>query len=147
MKHHFIPQFALSYWQESDGRVPYFSRRAGRIVIDRSAPRYTGYDDDIYSFKHVPEERQQDVETKFFSPLDNAVAPIYARLVRRERFDFSEAERRVWAMYLLAGIARVPEKIERMKELGKHHLARALEDDPEEYLSMRGDQPESTRSG
>jgi hypothetical protein len=144
MKNHFVPQFALSYWQEGDGKVPYFSRHRGRIVLDRCAPKYTGYEDDLYAYSEVPEERRHDVETKFFSPLDNAVAPIYARLERRERFQFTEPERRVWAMYLLAGLARVPEKVEGTRTLGKDHLLRALEEDPEEYLSIRGAQPEET---
>jgi hypothetical protein len=144
MKNHFVPQFALSYWQEGDGKVPYFSRHRGRIVLGRCAPKYTGYEDDLYAYSEVPEERRHDVETKFFSPLDNAVAPIYARLERRERFEFTEPERRVWAMYLLAGLARVPEKIEGTRTLGKDHSVRALEEDPEEYLSIRGDQPEET---
>jgi hypothetical protein len=144
MKNHFVPQFALSYWEESDGKVPYFSRHRGRIVPGRCAPKYTGYENDLYAFSEVPEGRRHDVDKKFFSPLDNAVAPIYARLERRERFEFTEPERRVWAMYLLAGLARVPEKIEGSRKIGRDHLVRALEEDPEEYLSIRGDQPEGT---
>jgi hypothetical protein len=144
VKNHFVPQFALEYWAEGDGKVPYFSRHRGRVNCGRLAPKFTGYDDDLYAFRHVAAERRHAVEQRFFSPLDSAAAPIYARLERREQFEFGEEERRVWAMFLVAGIARVPEKIEKARRIGARHLVSALEEDPEEYLSVKGNEPEAT---
>jgi hypothetical protein len=43
VKHHYVPQFALRYWTESNGKVSYFVRRNGRVVRDRLMPEYTAF--------------------------------------------------------------------------------------------------------
>ncbi len=145
MKNHFVPQFALRYWAESiDGKVPYFSRHVGRIVRSRIAPEYTGYEPDLYTFERVPAGQRNTVEEKFFSPLDSAAAPIYVRLERREAFKFTEDQRIIWATFIIAANARVPEKIRMAKDITSGHLVRALEENPEEYLALKGDEPEIT---
>jgi hypothetical protein len=47
-------------------------------------------------------------------------------------------------MFLRAAIVRVPEKIAEAKKIGTKHLVRVLEQDPEEYLSRKGDAHEAT---
>ena len=137
MKHHFVPQFALRYWAEADGKVPYFARKGGHIVRDRLSPEYTGYEPDLYAFNEVASDRRHIIEEEFFKKLDNAAAPIYARIERREP-DLSAKERFVWATFVMAANARVPEKIELAKKIADKHVRRALAETPEEYLAVKG---------
>lgn len=143
MKHHFVPQFALRYWAEADGRVPYFARIGRQIVRGRVAPEYTGFEPDLYAFNDVDGDRRHLVEEEFFKKLDNAAAPIYARMEQREP-NLSAEERIVWATFLMAANARVPEKIELAKQIANKHVRQALAERPEEYLAVRGDAVEPT---
>ncbi|WP_173984055.1 DUF4238 domain-containing protein, partial [Magnetospirillum sp. SS-4] len=67
VKHHFVPQFYLNAWCDADGKVLYFRRRNGLVVSRRIPPKYTGYEDRLYSLNRVPAEHQQIIEREFFS--------------------------------------------------------------------------------
>jgi hypothetical protein len=143
LKHHYVPQFALRYWAEGDGKVPYFIRRNGRVVRDRLAPEYTAYEPDLYAFTDVPAHNRQDLERQFFAKLESEAAPIYAKIERRDS-DLSRQERQLWAMFLMAANSRVPEKVALVKLITDKHVRRALAENPEEYLAVKGDAVETT---
>ncbi len=143
MKHHYVPQFALRYWAESDGKVPYYMRRGSRIVCDRLSPEYTAYDPDLYAFVDVPPENRHALEQEFFARLESNVAPIYGKIERREK-DLSRQERKLWSMFLLAANVRVPEKVALVKKIADKHVQRALAENPEEFLAVKGDAVEET---
>ncbi len=110
MKHHYVPQFALRYWAESDGKVPYFVRRNGRVLRDRLTPKYIAFEPDLYAFTEVPEHNRHALEREFFAKLESDAAPVYEKIERRDE-DLSQGERQVWSIFLMAAIARVPEKV------------------------------------
>lgn len=143
MKHHYVPQFALRYWAESDGKVPYYMRRGSRVVYDRLSPEYTAYEPDLYAFIDVPLENRYLVEREFFGKLENDVAPIYEKIEHRDE-DLSHRERLLWAMFLMAANTRVPEKVALVKQIADKHLRRAVAANPEEYLKVKGDAVEAT---
>jgi hypothetical protein len=143
VKHHYVPQFALRYWAESDGKVPYFVRRNGRVVRDRLMPEYTAFEPDLYAFTEVPAHNRHTLEQEFFAKLESDAAPIYEKIERRDE-DLSRQERQVWAIFLMAANARVPEKVALAKQITDKHVRRALAEKPEEYLAVKGDAVEAT---
>jgi hypothetical protein len=143
LKHHYVPQFALRYWAESDGKVPYYVRRNGRVVHDWLTPEYTAFEPDLYAFTEVPEPNKQALEREFFAKLESDAAPIYQKIERRGE-DLSQGERQVWSNFLMAANARVPEKVALAKHIADKHVRRALAERPEEYLAVKGDAVEAT---
>jgi len=145
MHHHYLPEFYLKFWADGpDYKVPYFSRHAGRVVQSRIAPRSTGYEPGLYALENVSDAQRDDIELKFFSPLDGDAAPIHKRLEQRDEFTFTFEERATWAKFLLAANARVPDKIQGAKKRGSAALLESLEDQPEQFLNAKGDTPEAT---
>jgi hypothetical protein len=55
-KHHYVPQFLLSGWCRADGRVAFYSRKAGRLMVDWHAPKHIGYERHLYSISALPED-------------------------------------------------------------------------------------------
>ena len=143
MKHHYIPQFALRYWAETDGKIPYFVRQGGRVIQNRLSPKHTAFENDLYAFVDVPNRNRNLVEKEFFSKLESDVAPIYAKIACREQ-DLTHKEKLRWALFLMASNARVPEKVALAKQIAQKHVRIALAANPEEYLAVRGEAVEET---
>jgi hypothetical protein len=143
LKHHYVPQFALRYWAESDGKVPYYVRRNGRVVSDRLTPEYTAFEPNLYAFTNVPEQNRHALEREFFAKLESDAAPIYEKIERRDA-DLSQRERQVWSIVLMAANARVSEKVALAKQITDKHVRRALAERPEEYLAVKGEAVEAT---
>ena len=133
MKHHYVPQFALRYWAESDGRVPYDVRRNGRVVCDRLTPEYTAFEPDLYAFTEVPEHNRHALEREFFAKLESDAAPIYEKIERRDE-DLSQGERQVWSIFLMAANARVPEKVALAKQITDKHVRQHWPSGPKSIL-------------
>jgi hypothetical protein len=144
LKHHFVPQFAQRYWADkSDGKVPYFVRRNGRVVQDQLTRKYTAFEPDLYAFTDVPAKDRHVLEREFFASLDSDAAPIYEKIERRDK-DLSHRERRAWARFLMAANSRVPKKVAFVKLITDKHVRRALAENPEEYLAVKGHAVEAT---
>ncbi len=144
MKHHYVPQFALRYWaEESDGKVPYYVRRNGRIVCDRLMPKNTAFEPDLYAFTGVPEDRKHALEREFFAKLESDAAPVYEKVERRDK-ELSPKEKQIWSIFLMAANVRVPEKVALTKQITDKHARRVLAERPEEFLAVKGDAVEAT---
>jgi hypothetical protein len=81
-RQHHVPEFYLSAWAGSDGRICVVSNYGGNISRNRHPPKHTGFVYHLYSYneKFLGDDRAE-VETKFFSRLDDERAKIASNLL------------------------------------------------------------------
>ncbi len=141
-KHHYKPVFFLSRWAGKDGQLCEMKLIEGKVVPRRRHPAGTGYIKDLYRTDGVPEERSQDLETNFMSPLDNDAANALGKIASNQPLD--AGDRIAWARFMLSLLYRNREGVEFIKA----HMADirreatlALEPD---WAALRGPLDEST---
>lgn len=75
LRHHYAPVFYLKAWCDADGKLSSYRWEGERLITGRNAPRSVGYEELLYSFTNLPEEKRQWLETEFFSrEVDNNAA-------------------------------------------------------------------------
>lgn len=131
--HHYNPQFYLRNWSKKDGLVPYFTRRNGKVVKSFVSPKKTGFVKGLYSFKNVPKEQQEVLETNFFTPeVDTKAAPILKKLLENGISSLERKERILWTRFLISARVRVPDVVNQLKADGIAEIQRQTTgDDPE----------------
>ncbi len=85
IKHHYVPRFYLAEWAGVDGRLCVTKRLGNRILESRLAPKSTGYEERLYSFKDEPLRSNPDpdvIETKVFQGIDDNSAKAHRQLAR-----------------------------------------------------------------
>ena len=112
-KHHYKPMFFLSRWAGKDGRLCEMKLINGKVVPRRRHPAGTGYIKDLYRTDGVPEERSQDLESAFMSPLDNDAANALDKIASDQRLD--PGDRIAWARFMLSLLYRNREGVEFIK--------------------------------
>jgi uncharacterized protein DUF4238 len=117
-KHHYKPVFFLSRWAGEDGMLCEMKLINGKLVAKRRHPNGTGHVKDLYRTEGVPEERSQDLESNFMSPLDNDAAVALNKIARDQTLD--PEDRIAWARFMLSLLYRNRENVEFIKE----HMAR-----------------------
>jgi hypothetical protein len=141
-KHHYKPVFFLSRWAGKDERLCEMKLVNGKVVAKRRHPAGTGYVKDLYRTDGVAEERSQDLETNFMSPLDNGAATALDRIVSDQPLD--GAARVDWARFMLSLLFRHRESVETIKE----HMAEMWSEGTNaleaEWAARRGPNDERT---
>ncbi len=146
IRHHFVPRFYLANWCESDETVPFSMRREdGSIHQSRVKPSVTAFENRLYSYEKVPEERRQAIEKLFFAAeIDDKAASIYPKILAGDLANLSEEERIVWTRFLIASRLRVPEMVHDLKTGAAEELRRSLTEDHEEFLAICGEVDDKT---
>jgi hypothetical protein len=116
-RHHYVPQFYLREWY-----VPgksefwlYCRDDAGRLLSGRKSARSVGYQNGLYST--VPElfgidnSVSNDIEEKFFSPLDSAASQIHRKLLKFGLKDLTSEDRFIWSLFVNSLLERSPTRI------------------------------------
>lgn len=116
-KHHFVPQFYLRTWHESDdcGFWLYFRNARGNISFRRRPANSVAYELDLYSFRpdglHRYRSVSDELETGFFSPVDDAASQVYGRLMVSGINSLSAEDRSIWALFMNSLIERTPKRV------------------------------------
>ena len=126
--HHYLPQFFLSRWCGSDGKVCRFTRpTGGKAKANRVFPKGTAFEPRLYENKGLPAGRRQSMETDFFATVDQrgSVALKLLEEGRYEKRDWRPKARSDWSRFLVAQLMRSPEDIDQIRvsirnERGKH---------------------------
>jgi hypothetical protein len=114
-RHHYLPEFYLQRWAARDGRVFRYHRPHRQIVVSCLPPKYTGFEEGLYTLQG--ETDAQIIETKFFSPVDNAAAPVLQLLISRGPADLDNDQRNSWARFVMSLQLRGPESLAEIKAL------------------------------
>ena len=125
-KQHFVPEFFLKNWTDSDETVGVFRIDVPKLHFSRRSPGGAGYEHGLYSLKGVKETETNLVEEKVFGPIDNYAAPVIRRLLEfaSPRLSGEEFE---WLTIFAASLEmRNPKNIGEMKDM----MDSELKDDP-----------------
>ncbi|MBU1336050.1 MAG: DUF4238 domain-containing protein [Alphaproteobacteria bacterium] len=116
-KHHYIPAFYLSRWATGeDGRLCQCSKPYDRVVVNRRHPEAIGFVERLYELEGLNEELAQQVESKFFSPVDSAAADALALMeAEGNRANWDSRRRSAWSLFLHGMLVRAPEDITEFK--------------------------------
>ena len=144
-KHHHVAQFLLSGWCGADTRLAVYSRKAGRLVIDRHTPEHTGYEPYLYSLPRRLGGDPQWVEREIFAKVvDEPASRVHKRLLAGELSKLDAQERSDWARFIHAQWIRSPEGIAKLKHLGREIMQAEIDCDHAGYLAVKGSAPQST---
>lgn len=145
-RHHYVPEFYLKRWQLGGDRFLEFRRFQGSEVRYRwVAPKQTGYVDKLYYLDHLPEERRNDYEERFFRPVDNKAAVVLAKFERGD-FDLNSAQRSSWARFIMSLTFRTPETIQAIQRELTRDVFNPTPESERSYLQRRlPDQPDTLR--
>lgn len=102
MRHHYVPQFYLRKFAESDGRVRRYRLSLKEELEEHPvSPKSTAYEDDLYTTASGNDWDTWDpdiIEKKVMGPIDDAGAKVMAKLCRRD--ELTDEERTAWALFL-----------------------------------------------
>jgi hypothetical protein len=117
MKHHYVPQFLLRRWANSDGKVHVLAVRDGKVVSKERAPKHTGYENGLYAVvMNVLGLGEDVIERKVFSPLDNSAAKVLEKLDRHEAI--GQDEHIAWTFFLSSLRVRQPDVLDYLRHDG-----------------------------
>jgi uncharacterized protein DUF4238 len=116
-KHHYIPAFYLKRWVGSDGKVTEFTKPYRDIVVKPIMPERTGYQERRYELMGYEPELAQQVEEKFFKPIDTWASNALDMLERYGHNAAWNSDRRsAWTRFILSLLLRCPEDIALFRE-------------------------------
>lgn len=116
-KHHFVPEFLLKEWKNSEGKIwRYFRNDRGEIDCKALAPAGMGYQPGLYATEGLPPEHKQQVETKFMEPLDTAAARVHQHLLDGQFHELTDEERSRWASLVMSLWFRTPGEVNGIRE-------------------------------
>jgi Protein of unknown function (DUF4238) len=117
-KHHYIPQFYLRKWAGPDGRVLCYKRvPTGAVVADWVTPKSTGFEKDLYTLEHLPEDIRQAIEKEVTADVDNRAATAMQKMIAAKSADTLTADDRLgWAQFVVSLPIRNPDAVTDIKE-------------------------------
>lgn len=131
-RHHFVPQFYVRTWYESDcdGFCLYFRDKQNRIRLWRRSARAVAFVHDLYSLQPDglgPRESSSDeLEKNFFSRIDSAAGAIYDKLLSSGVTSISAEERPVWALFVNSLLERSPKRIREIESKASDVLDKSI---------------------
>lgn len=116
-KHHYIPAFYLKRWVGTDGKVTEFTKPYRDVVVKPIVPERTGYQERLYELKGYEPELAQQVEEKFFKPIDARASNALDMLERHgHNAPWNSDSRSAWTRFILSLLLRCPEDIALFRE-------------------------------
>lgn len=141
MRHHYVPQFLLSGWKGADHRAGVFDLAQPSIAYDRTGPRHTGYEEDLWALtrEQVAGMSQQVLEQRFFNRIDGDASRVRLKLL--DGAEISASERSAWTRFLMSLRLRQPSIVRELIASSAETLRQTLRQDTEiaEVLAEHGE--------
>lgn len=135
-RQHHVPEFYLSGWAENDGRVCVVSNYGGNISHKRHTPKHTGFEYHLYSYNEIfLGDDRTEVETKFFSRLDDEGAKIVSKFINGA--ELGKKERTLWAQFISGLRVRTPTNIDKLKNMAADSCAKELAAGQNDYAALK----------
>lgn len=141
--HHYIPQFYLRRWANSERKVCRFSKPYDRILPKMTAISGTGGADGLYSMKSVSPEYAQWFETGPMKAIDTAANHVLDLLEAGKLKGLTIDQRKIWAGFLMSMLMRGPRDIEVIKAAYADEWQEII---PEMIVEMQASDNEVTRA-
>jgi hypothetical protein len=142
MRHHYVPQFLLRAWAETqpDQKVEIFRLDLPDLPSSRHTSKYTAYEDDLYALTMpvVAGMEKQAVEKHLLRRVDDFAARVLRRLITRGLAGLTLDDRCDWARFLMSLRLRQPAIVQQLRTESSEYLEASLIDRPEEYDAIAG---------
>jgi hypothetical protein len=142
MRHHYVPQFLLRAWADTqlDSKVEIFRLDLSHLLSSRHAPKHTGYEENLYALTMpvVAGMEQQAVEKHLLRHIDDLAARVLRKLTTAGLAGLTLHDRCDWARFLMSLRLRQPRVIQQLRTESSEHLEVSLLEGPEEYEAVAG---------
>ncbi len=137
-RHHFLPQFYLKRWDNSEGKIETYSRRRGQIHIKSYVAKGVAYERGLYSLEGAPAKKRNSIEREFMGPVvDDPAAKALRLMLREDEGEFTIERRVAWTRFLMSLLVRLPPLLSKIEADGDAALISEMERAPEEYEALR----------
>ena len=140
MRHHYVPQFLLRAWAETqpDRKVESFRLDLPHLPSSRRAPKHVGYEENLFALTMpvVAGMEQQAVERHLLRRIDDLAADVLRKLAATGLAGLTPDNRRDWVRFLMSLRLRQPNIIQLLRIESSEHLETSLTDKPEEYDAL-----------
>jgi len=147
IKHHYIPAFYLSRWTVG-GKVTEFAKvHGGKIAVKPKGPDRTGYQDRLYELQGFEPALAQQVEEKYFKPIDTSAAHALELLYKHgHAAPWTSKSRTAWTRFVMSLLLRCPEDIEAFRGWWHDDFGHTDKEGEERYQKTRGPNDPATFS-
>jgi hypothetical protein len=90
-KHHYLPVFYLKGFADKNGLIHLYDK-VRDVVIESQDPRTKFYVKDLNNYKADGQIRIS-LEESLFTPADSRIAPLFAKVLKQERYEFTALEK------------------------------------------------------
>ena len=145
MKHHHVPKFLLQRWaSKKDGKIETFNLHLNAIPSSRLAPKYTGYQEDLYALSRpqVAGFEQQHLELEHLRRVDNQAFHVLRKIESSGLKKLTDQDISIWLYFVLMFRLRNPDAVYILATEGSRRLMEELHRQPEQYTEIvRADDP------
>jgi Protein of unknown function (DUF4238) len=146
VEQHYVPKFLLKQWHvPPDNKLTSFWWTNGQLISSRNNARSVAKKRHLYSMSRLRQQPNVSVEQDFLGPhIDEPAALVHAKLLRSGLSGLSLEDKMAWSPFLVLLMLRHPDGMRRIRTLGSAALSAEIDKNPEEYLNLRGNEPEET---
>lgn len=123
--HHFVPVFLLKQWRAGkDNKLTVFKRLPdGSLHHDLLGPKSVAHERHLYSTSRSSGLPDVSIEKKFLAKLvDDPAGKVHQQMLQRGLQSLSGEQRKVWAIFLLASLFRLPALVDSFRAMGRREL-------------------------
>ncbi|MEW5903904.1 MAG: DUF4238 domain-containing protein [Pseudomonadota bacterium] len=146
IEHHYVPRFLLKQWHtRPDDKLTSFRWEHGQLISDRYKAKSVAKEPHLYSMERSQTVPNVKVEKEFWGPhIDDPAALVHAKMLNKGINGLNLEDKKAWSPFLVSLMLRGPTMIHHIRERGRDTLLESLDKDPDEFLAIRGDEPEAT---
>jgi len=133
-RHHYVPQFYLREWYAPETKTFWLYCRDvdGSLRTGLKSAKSIGYCKGLYSAipdgLTVRNEVSNEIEEKFFSPIDSAASQVHQKILSAGVSSLSTEERHNWSLFVNSLLERSPTRINEVKNSSKEMVAKTISD-------------------
>lgn len=141
--HHYIPAFYLRRWENTpENKLTEFTKVGKpccqKLVHKRVMAESTGFERKLYTLEGCEPEHAQQVETDYFSPLDNRASEVLSTLETLGSKAIGTSIRRTrWTRFLVSLSLRCPEDIEGLRDWWRRKIFDGASAETEEQYARQ----------
>lgn len=146
---HYVPRFLLEQWHTPpDNKLTAFRWTDKHLLNHRYKAKSVAKERHLYSLERSKGEPDVQVERDFLGPhIDDPASVVHAQLLSHGVSNLTREEKMTWSPFLISLLLRAPPMIAHLRKRGREILSAGLDVAPEEYLVVRGTEPETTLRG
>lgn len=143
---HIVPQFLLKHWHHgADEKLSAFRWADGKLRSSRFKAKSVAKARHIYSMHRSKATPDVRAERDFLGPeVDGPAAVVHKAILGTGVRSLTEEDKQTWSAFLVSLMLRGQSMMRQMRARGRAILGAGLDETPDEYQAVRGDDPAPT---